>query len=197
MKMHDDTRRTFLATAVAGLAGTVTARASEPTPSTEAAVARALADCRRVSADNHMEEQAAYGKALIARFGEGIVPAIQQTTISRARGWLQETAVAQRDLDAVKALLWDRMGERFQLEMVERTARTLKYRVTRCPYAERMRQLDAANLGFAYYCAYDYGFCEGLNPAIRFTRTKTLMMGDDCCDHAYALDGAEPASAQR
>jgi len=31
------------------------------------------------------------------------------------------------------------------------------------------------------------GFCEGLNPAIEFTRTKTLMQGDDCCDHAYAL----------
>jgi hypothetical protein len=28
---------------------------------------------------------------------------------------------------------------------------------------------------------------QGLDPAIRFTRTKTLMMGDDRCDHAYEL----------
>ena len=47
-----------------------------------------------------------------------------------------------------------------------------------------MRGLHAAELGFAYYCAYDYGFCQGLNPALQFSRTKTLMQGADSCDHA-------------
>jgi hypothetical protein len=57
----------------------------------------------------------------------------------------------------------------------------------KCPYAEAMRRHGAAELGFAYSCAYDIGFCQGLNPAIRFTRTKTLMMGDSICDHTYEL----------
>jgi predicted ArsR family transcriptional regulator len=192
--VEDNTRRTFLATSLAGLAATATAAADGPASAVEAAVAKAVAECRSRADDRHMEGQVAYGKALVARFGEGVVAAIQETTATRARSSLQSATVAQRDLDAVKALLWDRLGERFQVQLVERTPRTLKFRVTRCPYAERMRQLDAAKLGFAYYCAYDIGFCEGLNPAIRFSRTKTLMMGDDCCDHSYTLD-TEPSGA--
>jgi len=50
-----------------------------------------------------------------------------------------------------------------------------------------MRRLHAADIGSAFYCAYDYGFCSGLNPHIVFSRTKTLMSGDDCCNHNYEL----------
>jgi hypothetical protein len=53
-----------------------------------------------------------------------------------------------------------------------------------------MRRHDAAEIGYAFYCAWDDGFCRGLNPKMTFTRTRTLMRGDDGCDHTYTLEPA-------
>jgi hypothetical protein len=54
-------------------------------------------------------------------------------------------------------------------------------------WADEFRKHAAAEVGYSFYCCWDYGFCQGLNPHIKFTRTKTLMQGDDCCDHTYDL----------
>ncbi len=189
--MNERDRRTFLMTSLAGVAVAGTARAEEGAHDVKGAVDQARAEARKRNAEERTDEQAAYGKALVARFGPGVVETIKETTITRARGWLQAEKVTTRDLDAVKTLLWDKIGEPFEWQLVDRTPISMKFKVTRCPLAERMRQLDAAELGFAYYCAYDIGFCQGLNPAIKFTRTKTLMQGHDCCDHAYELASAD------
>jgi hypothetical protein len=69
----------------------------------------------------------------------------------------------------------------------QQTPDFLKLRVTQCLFADAMRKHGAAKVGLAFYCAYDFGFCEGLNPKIDFARTKTLMEGDAFCDHAYEL----------
>jgi len=33
----------------------------------------------------------------------------------------------------------------------------------------------------------DYGITDGFNPQIEFSRTKTLMQGDACCNHCYKM----------
>lgn len=157
---------------------------------TTAAVDQALEDCRRAGQDRAAVDKAVYGQALMARFGPGVVDVIRETTIAQTRERLKAAPLARRDLEAVKAELWDHMGAPFEWKLAERTATRLRFEVVRCPLAEVMRRQGAPELGFAYFCAYDVGFCEGLNPALRFTRTKTLMMGDGCCDHTYELPPA-------
>ena len=56
----------------------------------------------------------------------------------------------------------------------------LKLRVTKYLFADEMQRLAAADIGSAFYCAHDHGARGGLDPAIRFARTKTLMSGNDC-----------------
>lgn len=184
---HDTPRRCFLTGAFACLAATSVDAAEDLPPAVKSAVDEARSEWRKQADDSAAEKEAAYGQALVARFGPAVVDVIRETTIGRVRARQAAAEIPRRDLDAVKTRLWDRLGDAYDFEVLERTAQTLKFKVTRCPWAERMRRLGAADLGFAYHCAYDYGFCEGLNPAIQFTRTKTLMQGDDCCDHAYAL----------
>jgi fumarate reductase iron-sulfur subunit len=88
----------------------------------------------------------------------------------------------------MKTLLWDRLGPpSFVYELLEKTEETMHFRVSHCFIAEEMRKHGAPEIGFALFCASDYGYCQGLNPRIKFTRTKTLMQGDDCCNHAYEL----------
>ena len=38
---------------------------------------------------------------------------------------------------------------------------------------------------YLYMCLSDYSIIEGYNPDIGFKRSKTIMQGDDYCDHCY------------
>lgn len=65
------------------------------------------------------------------------------------------------------------------------------YRFVKCLWADVFRELGAADIGF-WICAQDGPFASAFNQQITFTRSKTLMQGDDCCDHCYYLDEAKP-----
>jgi hypothetical protein len=135
-----------------------------------------------------MESQSRiYGK-LSRKFGPGVLETVKEDVIGAAEAALAKEKLGSRGLDAVMDLLWDKVGSDLDFQVLERTDKKLRIKVTRCMWADEMRALGAAETGFATNCSWDYGFCRGLNPAIRFTRTKTLMQGDDCCDHAYELE---------
>jgi hypothetical protein len=63
----------------------------------------------------------------------------------------------------------------------------LEFDVKRCRYAEMYRELGMADLGRVLSCNRDGAFCTGFNPAIRLTRTQTIMEGADFCDFRYAI----------
>lgn len=69
----------------------------------------------------------------------------------------------------------------------EKLANGLQFQVTRCPHAEMGRALKAQEWLFAMVCAGDPHVASAF-AGIRFQRTKTLMQGCDCCDHAYFVD---------
>jgi hypothetical protein len=72
---------------------------------------------------------------------------------------------------------------------VEDTDKVLEWKFTECLFAKTFREADAADIGFATICYGDYGRAEALRPKIRFTLTKTLMQGHDCCNHRYVWEG--------
>lgn len=43
------------------------------------------------------------------------------------------------------------------------------------------------DIGFGGLCQADALMASSFNSMIGFSRTKTLMMGDDCCNHVYYL----------
>jgi predicted ArsR family transcriptional regulator len=59
--------------------------------------------------------------------------------------------------------------------------------VKKCPMANSFRAIGKVDLGIQFYCNEDTHIVAGFNPSIKFTRTKTLMEGDDCCDHCYTM----------
>ncbi len=134
-----------------------------------------------------MNQRAVLFKKLMARFGDLVLDTVEETTIEQARERLQKAELQERDLDTVMKVLWDQMDGLAEFTVEERTPELLQLKVTKCLFADEMRTLGAADIGLAFYCSYDYGFCQGLNPEIKFTRTQTLMQGDRCCDHAYEL----------
>jgi hypothetical protein len=72
---------------------------------------------------------------------------------------------------------------------VEDTDKVQQWKITECLLAKTFREANASDIGYATLCYSDYGFAAGFNPKIRFTRTKTLMQGHDCCNHRNAWEG--------
>lgn len=62
-----------------------------------------------------------------------------------------------------------------------------QFKVTHCFLAETARKIKAEEWFFHLACLSDYYTIEGLNSDITFKRSKTLMQGDDSCDHCYLL----------
>ena len=58
---------------------------------------------------------------------------------------------------------------------------------TKCPMADAYKSIGRVDYGLRFHCAEDANVATAYNPSIKFERTKTLMEGDDCCDHRYTL----------
>jgi hypothetical protein len=71
------------------------------------------------------------------------------------------------------------------MEIVEDTEKAFEIRVTECIWATTFRQADAGEIGYAAICFGDYAWAEGFNPKIKMVRDKTLMQGDEYCNHRY------------
>jgi hypothetical protein len=72
---------------------------------------------------------------------------------------------------------------------VEDTEKALEWKITECLWAKTFREANASDIGYASQCYGDLGYGEALAPKIRFTLTKTLMQGHDCCNHRYVWEG--------
>jgi L-2-amino-thiazoline-4-carboxylic acid hydrolase len=71
----------------------------------------------------------------------------------------------------------------------EDTENVLEWKITECVWAKTFREANASDIGYATSCYGDLGSGEALAPKIRFTLTKTLMQGHDCCNHRYVWEG--------
>jgi len=74
-------------------------------------------------------------------------------------------------------------------EVLESTDRIRQLKVTGCLIAEVFREVDAAEIGYVSQCYPDIVLAEAFHPKMKLIRTKTLMMGDDCCNHRYVWEG--------
>ena len=59
---------------------------------------------------------------------------------------------------------------------------SVSLRVTRCFINEVIRDLGLVSLADVI-CGTDFRFWDGYHPKVRFSRTKTLLAGDDICNH--------------
>jgi hypothetical protein len=75
------------------------------------------------------------------------------------------------------------------MEIVEDTEKAFEVKVTECIWAETFVAAEAGDIGFVLVCYGDYAWAEGFNPQIEMVRDKTLMQGDDCCNHRYLWKG--------
>jgi hypothetical protein len=67
----------------------------------------------------------------------------------------------------------------------EETQNKLTLHVTECLWAKVFKETKATDLGYVLYCQPDFAYARACHPNIKLKRTKTLMQGDNCCDHTF------------
>ncbi len=134
-----------------------------------------------------MHERAALFTKLVKKYGKGVIDDVKNNTIEETQKRYQKAKLDKRNLEGITKYLWDGMKDGFEFQCVKKTDEKLAFKVTKCFIADVMRKLNVPELGFAFYCSWDYGFAKGLNPEIEFTRTKQIMLGDNHCNHTYFL----------
>lgn len=73
-------------------------------------------------------------------------------------------------------------GGSVESECLTSSEKNLRIDVVKCVYADMYKRLGLEDLGFQLSCQRDEYLFEGMNPKIKFTRSKTIMEGCDCCD---------------
>jgi hypothetical protein len=90
--------------------------------------------------------------------------------------------------DAIQAL-WTK-GDALRIERLRADDTHYEFNVTRCRYAEMYKAMGLAELGAVLSCNRDGAFCEGYDPALKLTRTQTIMGGAPHCDFRYVKRAA-------
>jgi hypothetical protein len=83
--------------------------------------------------------------------------------------------------------LWT-ADDALRVEVLEASAETFDFNVTRCRYAETYREMGLGEIGHLLSCNRDGAFCEGYDPRIKLTRTQTIMAGASHCDFRYRFE---------
>jgi len=79
------------------------------------------------------------------------------------------------------------IGGILEMEVLEQTSKTYHFNITRCPYAEKYRELGFAKYGVALSCCRDEPFARGFHPQLMLDRSQTIMEGAAYCDFRYTL----------
>jgi hypothetical protein len=74
-------------------------------------------------------------------------------------------------------------------EVVEQSDKVHEIKVTECLWMETFKRFGATDIGYATVCHSDFCTCKAEHPGITLHRTRTLMQGDDCCDHRWVFEG--------
>jgi hypothetical protein len=73
-------------------------------------------------------------------------------------------------------------------EVVEKTDKVFEVKFTECLYAKILREMKAADIGYAVYCYPSNSMAQAFNPKMKAIGLKNLMKGDDVCIERFVLE---------
>lgn len=74
------------------------------------------------------------------------------------------------------------------MSMERKTENSIAFNVTECLWAKTFKDMNEEELGYFICCRPDFAMAEACHQKLRLQRTKTLMQGDDCCNHIWSWE---------
>ena len=165
---------------------------TELTPEQEAQVQERLQEqakkMREEFDDMSVSQASQLLKAMKERFGEEAYDVVWEANRKRVKEHWSKMAEEHGDnsIELLIKHIWEPLQNNPDFEFtMERTEAGVQFICTKCPIADRALRLGVGEQVYYFVCKNDFAAAEGVNPNIGFTMTKTLMQGDDCCNHFY------------
>jgi hypothetical protein len=129
-----------------------------------------------------------YSQWLYEKYGERVLRDLEEYEDSRMEEiWKNIGEEGERTLEKLIELCWGPASADIVWSIVRKEPTEIEIHCTKCPIAEMAREYGMKEVIESTYCIQDYGLVRGFNPRITFSRTKTLIMGDEYCNHTYTL----------
>jgi hypothetical protein len=140
----------------------------------------------------HLTEQLEILRKLRNRFGEEVIEIAGKARLAVHERWMEELSKdsTSRPSDVFKHSAFSVTTADTDLlvyDVVEDSSLRFEVRIKKCKYADFYRENGSPEIGYAMHCALDFGEAEAFGSGILLERTKTLMQGDDYCNHCYEL----------
>jgi len=137
----------------------------------------------------HTQDKIDLLNALKDKFGEDVIEIIEKVECEKAQLEWQHIASQTEDnsIEALIRLFWEPLRAKGFEYTSEIQTNGIQMRCTKCPAFELAKEINATEWLYHHTCSVDQFIASGFNPKIGFKRTKTLMQGDDYCDHYYYI----------
>ena len=129
---------------------------------------------------------------MVAQLGEAkanaiLDAAIRKAAIAEGREFARNAPGGVTSMaDFIKLYeLWTKDGA-LEVEVLEASATTFNFDVTRCKYAETYKEMGLGSIGHLMSCNRDGTFCQGYDPKITLERKHTIMAGAPRCTFRYS-----------
>ena len=73
-------------------------------------------------------------------------------------------------------------------EIIEESEGVYEMKVTECLWAKTFQEREASDIGYATICYSDFADARAYHSKLKLVRTKTLMQGDNCCNHRWTWE---------
>lgn len=73
-------------------------------------------------------------------------------------------------------------------KILQDTDKVFESKITNCLWAKTFQKYGIPDIGAAMFCNRDFATAKAFNPKIQLYRTKTIMKGDDHCNHRWVYE---------
>ena len=126
---------------------------------------------------------------LTDKYGDNAYEAVDQFLEYYIRkGWAEtgsKMAVEGEEIDTFIKLLWEPLKPIGFVYSMDRKNKDAFFCVTECPIYEAAKTTGLHKWLYHLACKTDFYSATSFSSKIDFRRTKTLIEGDNCCDHCY------------
>ncbi len=126
-------------------------------------------------------------EAMCARYGPEALDIARQAFMDTMVGLSKQNLAHLEDRDLHTYVDWlttDGTEQGHRYETVESTGDSIRLKYLDCPWATAFRAVGHPEIG-KFFCDADAPIASAFNSAIKFDRTKTLMEGDEYCNHHF------------
>ena len=123
--------------------------------------------------------------------------AIRRNAIEQGRS-LAEASAEPPGIAAFAGLMerW-KANDALRIDTLAQDEERFDFNVTRCRYAEMYREMGLGEIGHLLSCNRDGALCEGYDPRLELSRTRTIMGGATHCNFRYRWKDAPQEDAPR